>query len=115
MIDTFYDKMLAHVLLRPVFIDIAHIDLEHHLPVLYDFWSYVLLGEMGYNRNVMEPHIRLNEKVPLTPQLFDEWLRLFSETVDEYFEGPKAGEAKSRAKSNALLMQHKINFMPKKE
>ena len=68
-----------------------------------------LIGRI-YNRNVMNPHIRLNEK-SLTPATFDEWLRLFSETVDEYFEGPKAGEAKSRAKSNALLMQHKNQLL----
>lgn len=115
LIDMFYDKILVNPLLQPIFIDIAHIDLKHHLPILYDFWSYVLLGEMGYNRNVMEPHIRLNQKITLTQEHFDEWMRLFTETVDEYFEGTKAGEAKSRAKTNALLMQHKIKFMPKIE
>lgn len=111
MIDQFYSKLMVNPLLSPIFIDIARIDLTHHLPILYDFWSYVLLGEMGYKRNVMEPHLRLNQKIALTTAHFDEWMRLFTETVDEYFEGSKAEEAKSRAKSNAIMMQHKIRYL----
>ena len=115
MIDQFYSKLMVNPLLSTIFIDIARIDLTHHLPILYDFWSYVLLGEMGYNRNVMEPHLRLNQKIALTPAHFDEWMRLFTETVDEYFEGSKAEEAKSRAKSNAIMMQHKIKYLSQSE
>ena len=41
---------------------------------------------------------------------FNEWLRLFNQTVDELFEGERAEEAKIRAGNVARLMNYKINL-----
>lgn len=111
LIDAFYKKMMINPLLGPVFIDIAHIDLDHHLPILYDFWGTLLLGEQSYQRNAMEPHLKLSKLTTLTAAHFDEWMALFNATVDELFVGPKAEEAKYRAKNIAGLMQYKIKEM----
>lgn len=108
LIDAFYAKILIHPLLRPVFIDIAHIDLEHHLPILYDFWSTLLLGDQSYHRNAMDVHLALAEKTVLTKEHFDEWLHLFIQTVDELYVGKSADEIKYRASSIAGLMLYKI-------
>ncbi|MEO5581261.1 MAG: group III truncated hemoglobin [Saprospiraceae bacterium] len=108
LIDQFYDKIKQNHLLRPVFVDIAQINFDHHMPILYDFWCTLLIGEMSYTRNAMDAHLQLNQKIPLTKPYFDEWLKLFSETVHEYFDGDKATEAITRAKSIAGLMLFKI-------
>ncbi|MEP7324024.1 MAG: group III truncated hemoglobin [Saprospiraceae bacterium] len=114
LIDTFYEKIKVNTLLRPVFIDIAQINFEHHMPILYDFWCTMLLGEMTYSRNAMEVHLQLNQKTPLTKAHFDEWLKLFTETVDENYLGAKAEEAKYRATNIAGLMLYKIEQMVNK-
>lgn len=114
LIDNFYAKIKVNTLLRPVFIDIAQINFEHHMPILYDFWCTMLLGEMSYSRNAMEVHLQLNQKTPLTKAHFDEWLKLFTETVDENYLGAKAEEAKYRATNIAGLMLYKIEKMVNK-
>ena len=109
LIDRFYEKIKVNPFLRTIFIDIAQLDFDHHMPILYDFWCTLLLGEMTYSRNAMEIHLQLNQKVSLTKMHFDEWLKLFNETVDDLYDGTKAQETKYRASSIAALMLHKIN------
>ena len=109
LIDRFYEKIKVNPFLRPIFIDIAQLDFDHHMPILYDFWCTLLLGEMTYSRNAMEIHLQLNQKASLTKIHFDEWLKLFNETVDDLYDGTKAQETKYRASSIAALMLHKIN------
>ena len=46
---------------------------------------------------------------PLTQAHFDQWYRLFSQTVDEHFEGEMAEKAKQRALSISTLMQKRIS------
>lgn len=108
LINSFYEKVLHDPLLKPVFVDIAEINLEKHLPILYDFWEAVLLGTPGYKGNPMETHLILNNKIRLTETLFNKWLDLFTKTIDENFFGNKAEEAKARAKTIAQLMRYKI-------
>ena len=49
--------------------------------------------------------------MPLTKELFTDWLLLFHQTVDEYFEGPKATLAKTRATLISLGIQGKMNLL----
>jgi hemoglobin len=76
---------------------------------MYSFWSSQLLDEQSYSGNPMIPHLRLSQLTPMGEVQFTEWLRLFTETVDELFKGIKADEAKSRAGNIARLMLYKIN------
>ena len=39
LVDRFYDKVKADDLLGPVFNDVARVNWEKHLPVMYDFWD----------------------------------------------------------------------------
>ena len=108
LVNAFYYQVKKDELLAPVFTDVAHINWTNHLPIMYDFWAMVLLGDTTYKGNPMTPHLALNKKLPLTQEHFDRWLNLFYETVDYHFEGAKATEAKTRAGSIAGLMLHKI-------
>ena len=108
LVKNFYEKLLNDKTISYLFTDIAKIDLDHHLPVLVDFWDSVLFQSDTYRKNAMQPHLILNQKSPLEKHHFETWLMYFNNTVDELFEGEKAFLAKERAKSIATVMQIKL-------
>ena len=108
MVDHFYAKVLKDDTLAYIFNDVAKVNWEQHMPVMYAFWSSLLLDEKSYVGNPMIKHIALSKRTPMTQKEFTAWLTLFKETVDELFEGEVDHEAKSRAEQIAILMQHKI-------
>jgi len=108
LLHHFYQKLLADPAIAYVFTDVAKINIETHMPILADFWEMILFQKDSYRKNLMELHLHLNEKEPLTATHFATWLRHFNETVDEYFTGEKAFLAKQRALSIATSMQIKI-------
>jgi hemoglobin len=89
LIQSFYAKLLADPTISYLFTDIAKIDIEHHFPVLVDFWEMVLFQSNTYRRNAMEPHMILHKRSPLLKHHFQTWLTYFKATVDELFEGEK--------------------------
>jgi hemoglobin len=109
LIDTFYIKIRKDESLGPIFDEIAKVDWENHMPIMYDFWENTLFHTGIYKRNAMQPHLDLNEKTPLTKAHFDQWLLIFKTTVDELFEGEIANNAKTRAISIATMIQIKIS------
>jgi hemoglobin len=109
LVNDFYSKVTADNTLGHIFMDVAKVNWEHHLPVMYAFWESVLFGKMGYAGNPMDAHFKLNEKVTLTADHFNAWKFLFLETVDQHFDGEVAEMAKQKAISIADLMFYKIN------
>lgn len=103
MVSTFYDRVKADELLAPKF---ELVYWPHHLPVMYNFWSSVLLGDMSYNRSPLAKHMDLN----LSTEHFDRWLNLFCENMNAQFSGPVAEEAKNRARTISSLFQHKMGL-----
>lgn len=108
LVNVFYEKVRVNDKLGFIFMDIAKVDWELHLPKMYSFWASILLGEHSYTGNPMQTHIELNKMIPLTDNEFSEWLLLFNQTLDELFEGDKAEEAKLRALNIARLMSFKV-------
>ncbi len=108
LVDEFYTRVLADEKIGFIFKEIAQINLEHHMPVMYDFWETTLLNSNAYKRNPMQVHLDLNRKVKLEKEHFDRWLHLFNETIRDLFEGEKAELAKTRALSISTVMQIKI-------
>jgi hemoglobin len=106
LVDRFYDKVKADLLLGPVF---SHVDWPYHLPVMYDFWSSMLLGDQSYRGNPLQRHLPL----AIDKSHFGQWLVLFKETVDENFSGDKAEEVKMRAQSIADIFQFKMGLLEK--
>ncbi|MNJ86164.1 Group 3 truncated hemoglobin ctb [compost metagenome] len=101
LVHTFYDKLLADEFVSHFF---TGLDLEEHLPKIVQFWSFILLDEAGYSANMMEKHARLDLDEPS----FDRWLKLFHETVDQFFVGEKAELAKQRSTLIAWTMKTKL-------
>lgn len=108
LLSKFYEKLLADVSIKYLFTDVAKINLDHHLPVLVDFWDSILFQSDTYHKNAMQPHLDLHQKSPLQPQHFETWIRYFNETMDDLFEGEKAFLAKERALSIATVMKIKL-------
>lgn len=108
LVDAFYTKVLSDQLIGYIFEEVVQLDWNHHIPTMYDFWETTLLHKPTYKGNPMKVHIDLDKKEKLSPQHFERWLRLFSDTVDELFKGDKADLAKTRALSIATMMQIKI-------
>jgi hemoglobin len=103
MVNRFYDKVKQDELLAPLF---AQVDWPHHLPIMYNFWTSMLLGDRSYAGNPFQKHVAL----PLTVLHFSRWLELFNQTIDENFAGAKAEEAKSRAQNIAAVFQYRLNL-----
>ena len=103
LVDDFYGKVQNDPLLGPVF---SHVDWPHHLPIMYNFWSSMLLGDQSYRGNPLQKHLPLS----IEGKHFNQWLKLFTETVDENFAGDKADEVKMRAESIAGIFQLKLGI-----
>lgn len=108
LVDEFYKEVVNDDLIGHFFTKVIPLDLEIHLPVMYDFWETTLLGNMKYKGNPMVKHIELSRKESLNPKHFERWLSLWLNAVSENFEGPKAEEAIERAKLIAELMKFKV-------
>lgn len=104
-IDAFYAKVLADERLKPIFLDVAEVDLDVHLPHIRAYWEKLLLGEKEYKRHTMNIHRDLHQKRPLAVEDFERWLGLFISTVDEHYAGPGAERAKQVAGHIATNMR----------
>ena len=107
-VDLFYQRMLADEELAPIFLDVAAVDLDVHLPHIKDYWRKLLLGETAYRRHTMNIHRQLHGKRALTPADFYRWLALFTRTVDEHYAGERAERAKRVAAAIAANMQKSL-------
>lgn len=108
LVDDFYDKVLKDEMLKPIFVDIAQLDVAHHLPKMYKFWNSILLGIPGYSGQPFPAHLKFVEH--LSPAHFERWLSLFGETVDAHFKGLNAELAKQKARNIANVFQYKMGL-----
>ena len=101
LVRRFYREVAQDELLGPVFHDAARVDWAEHLPELTAFWCRALLGTPGYAGNPLAAHRRVDRLAPFTPELFERWLELFEDAVDEGWSGPHAERAKRFARTVA--------------
>ncbi|MCR5863289.1 group III truncated hemoglobin [Flavobacterium sp. J372] len=104
----FYNTLLQDDAMAYIFNDVAQIDLEAHLPHIVSFWEGVVFNTGDYRNNVMQLHLNLNAKAPLSKERFETWLEVFYGSVDCHFEGSNAEKIKTRALSIATVMQVKL-------
>jgi len=108
LVDRFYTEALIDPLLEPIFTKIIGNRMQDHMPIMYDFWSSILIREQSYTGNVMLKHIAINNQIHLGKEHFEKWISLWEKTIDDLFEGPIADEAKKRATLMKELMIFKI-------
>lgn len=108
LVVAFYRSAFADPLLGPVFVDIAKLDLEHHLPIMCDFWETVLFRAGVYRRNTLQAHLMLHARSPLAEEHFVRWFVLWTRAVDARFAGPVADHAKVQAGRIAGAMLRRL-------
>ncbi len=97
LVTEFYTRAFQDAVLGPIFIDVAKMDLEAHMPIMCDFWETVLFQAGKYGRNAFGVHLDLHRQEPLTPMHFQRWLDIWESTVDDMFRGDRANLAKVQA------------------
>ncbi len=99
MVLSFYRKILKDDTVGPFFVaklgdDMSNEYWEPHLELLINFWSSMMLGDGSYRGNPFAPHMSLGE---LNREVFEQWLKLFFETLDEIYEPQAADLFKERS------------------
>ncbi|MBX3297577.1 MAG: group III truncated hemoglobin [Acidobacteria bacterium] len=115
LMERFYSKALADDVIGYIFTDVAMLDLEHHLPIIGDFWETIVFQTGVYakhGRNPLQVHGELNLKTPLELDHFKRWLELFDATVDESYAGERADFMKLRARAIANRMFSYVSKVP---
>ncbi len=113
LIKLFYNKVIADELLGTIFNDVVKVNWEKHLPLMCDFWENLLLFTGSYQGNPMDLHKHLHRILNLQQAHFQQWNRLFFETIDENFKGANALIAKQRALKISTVLQSQI--LPQRE
>lgn len=117
LVDDFYGKIRKDSLLGPVFNSVIS-DWDQHLNKMYRFWQTLLLNEgTTYFGNPFIKH----QPLPISPDHFSQWLKLWEESIHMHFEGLIAEEAIFRAQKVAYVFQMRLfgrenisNFAPGK-
>ncbi|MDN3656503.1 group III truncated hemoglobin [Ferruginibacter paludis] len=110
LVNTFYEKIAADQQLGYIFNDVAKVNWQRHLPVMYDFWENIILFTGSYQGNPMNLHQHLHHIAPLDASHFEQWNKLFIATVNELFKGKNAELAKQKALSISTIIKEKISF-----
>lgn len=110
LLHRFYARAMADPLIGYLFTDVAHLDLEHHLPKIGNFWEQVLLQRPVYVGNPIAVHLPLHQAATLEGRHFQRWFEIWAETIDELFQGDMATQAKRRAAVIAESMQYRLGI-----
>ena len=105
LVDEFYTLVRHDELLSPIFFYRLNVYWEPHLEKMYTFWNAALFGVRGYTGNPFAKHATM----PVDGEHFERWISLFITTVDTYFEGPVAEDAKKRALIMATNFERRIS------
>ena len=108
LVRAFYGRALRDPIIGFIFVDVAKLDLEAHVPRITSFWETILLGARSYGGGAFRPHAEIHLQAPLRRAHFDQWLNLWSRTVDELFAGQRAELAKAHAVRVAAAFHQRL-------
>lgn len=106
MVNTFYGRIQKNEVLGPIFEEKVGGRWEQHLEKMYRFWQTILFDEHTYSGAPFPPHARM----PIDESHFIIWVQNWTGTVDEFFAGPIADEAKKRDTLMAAIFNSKLEF-----
>jgi len=90
LVMTFYAKIIKDDIVGPFFIA----KWVTHLETIVGFWSSLALGKPKYNGNLFLPHTKLGQ---VKRETFEQWLKLFAQTLDEVYIEAIAVKFKERS------------------
>jgi hemoglobin len=104
LVDAFYADVRKNPVIGPIFIGSIRDAWPEHLEKMVRFWQTVIFGVSAYTGNPFPLHA----KMPLEQKHFDTWLMLWTGAVDRLFAGKLADEAKTKAKTMAIMFISKL-------
>ena len=104
LVITFYAKVVKDDLIGPIFIDVLGKDMKNdewkaHIELLTNFWAAIALGESDYNSSPFAPHVAFADRLSI--KAFDQWMKLFFETLNSIYEPELAQQFLARSKNIA--------------
>lgn len=115
LVNEFYNQVIQDEKIGFFFDEVAKVDWSHHLPKMYSFWETLLLGNVSYKGNPMAMHFPINKKVAMQKVHFEQWVKLWTKTINENFSGELADLAVYKATNIANLMAYKMETAKKLE
>ncbi|MEN3976830.1 DUF1971 domain-containing protein [Emcibacter sp. SYSU 3D8] len=107
LVDRFYARVRADELIGPVFNNAVG-NWPDHLEKLTRFWSSVMLRSGTYSGNPAAEHIK--HAGTITPEMFDRWLALWTQTTTELLPPAHALELQRMASRIAESLKSAIKF-----
>lgn len=109
----FYAKVLKDDLIGPIFIGVLGKDLKSdtwkaHIQLLTDFWASIALGDFAYTGSPFAPHIKLEDKLSI--KAFEQWLKLFFQTLNTIYEPALAQQFLAKSKNIAGNFIRNLNI-----
>ncbi len=108
MVRRFYTKVGVDPLLGPMFNEVAKVDWPELFAKLTAFWCRALIDVPGYAGNPFRAHANIHAQQCFTRNHFDRWLRLFHETIDDGWSGPRAETAKALGRRVAEVHSNQL-------
>lgn len=106
VVHDFYARVRADDLIGPIFNRIIPEERwPHHLDLITDFWSSMLLGTGRYMGRPMPKHLAIPD---LTDAHFARWLKLFRQTAETHCPEPVAALFVDRAQRIAYNFRLRI-------
>ena len=87
MVNRFYDRVKEDPVIGYIFNEVARVNWEKHLPVMYNFWDNAIFFSGTYTGNPLQLHKHLHSVMPLEEKHFDRWEQLYKDQrVKPYIE-----------------------------
>lgn len=99
LVMSFYTKIIKDDIVGPFFIaklgdDMSNEHWKTHLEIIVGFWISLAIGTPRYTGSLFVPHTKLGD---VKRETFEQWLKLFRETLDEVYISPIAEKFHERA------------------
>lgn len=104
LVNKFYTRVQKDELIGPIFKEVIGNHWSSHMEKMYDFWESRLFDKDTYSGKPLMRHLPL----PIGKPHFDRWLKLWNETIDDYFVGEIAEKARLRAETIGRFFQEKL-------
>lgn len=113
LVIKFYAKVVKDDLIGPIFIDVLGKDLKSekwqaHIQLLTNFWAAIALGESDYNSSPFAPHVEFADRLSI--KAFEQWLKLFFETLNTIYVPALAQQFLARSKNIAGNFIRNLNL-----
>jgi hemoglobin len=108
LVNVFYQKVRNDKSIGRFFTELPPAHWEKHINIMYNFWGNILFFTGEYDGNPMNLHRHLSKINNIEKRHFIRWNKLFTDTVDELFEGEKTTYLKMRALNISAILQKNI-------